>query len=124
MADTYDNQDDDMDLNDDGSADVELPEDISDVTELPDGSAVVSRFGAPTRKYLRVHGAVAGWPNYWIRAAYLTRQEANLADFATAGPAPLDADLKALFLAAVRGNAASVFLAGGAVRSALAARVR
>ena len=44
MADTYDNQDDDMDpsLNDDGSADVDLPEDVSDIMELPDGSAVVS----------------------------------------------------------------------------------
>ena len=44
MADTYDNQDDDMDpeLNEDGSADVELPEDVSDVMEMPDGSAVVS----------------------------------------------------------------------------------
>ena len=44
MADTYDNQNDEMDpdLNEDGSADVELPEDISDVMEMPDGSAVVS----------------------------------------------------------------------------------
>jgi hypothetical protein len=42
MADTYDNQEDDLDANEDGSIDVELPEDISDVTELPDGSAVVS----------------------------------------------------------------------------------
>ena len=44
MADTYDNQDDDMDpsLNEDGSADVDLPEDVSDVMEMPDGSAVVS----------------------------------------------------------------------------------
>ena len=38
-------QDDDLndpELNEDGSADVELPEDISDVVEMPDGSAVVS----------------------------------------------------------------------------------
>ena len=43
MADTYDNQDDnDPELNEDGSADVDLPEDISDVMEMPDGSAVVS----------------------------------------------------------------------------------
>ena len=38
-------QDDDLndpELNEDGSADVELPDDISDVTEMPDGSAVVS----------------------------------------------------------------------------------
>ena len=32
----------DPELNEDGSADVELPEDISDVVEMPDGSAVVS----------------------------------------------------------------------------------
>jgi len=38
-------QDDDLndpELNEDGSADVELPEDVSDVVEMPDGSAVVS----------------------------------------------------------------------------------
>jgi hypothetical protein len=38
-------QDDDFndpELNEDGSADVELPEDVSDVVEMPDGSAVVS----------------------------------------------------------------------------------
>jgi len=38
-------QDDDLndpELNEDGSADVELPEDVSDVTELPDGSAIVN----------------------------------------------------------------------------------
>jgi len=39
MADQDDN---DPELNEDGSADVELPEDISDVMEMPDGSAVVS----------------------------------------------------------------------------------
>ena len=32
----------DPELNEDGSADVELPEDVSDVVEMPDGSAVVS----------------------------------------------------------------------------------
>jgi len=32
----------DPELNEDGSADVELPDDISDVVEMPDGSAVVS----------------------------------------------------------------------------------
>ena len=38
-------QDDDLndpELNEDGSADVELPEDMSDVVEMPDGSAIVS----------------------------------------------------------------------------------
>ena len=39
MADQDDN---DPELNEDGSADVDLPEDISDVMEMPDGSAVVS----------------------------------------------------------------------------------
>ena len=43
MADTYDNQDDnDPELNEDGSADVDLPEDVSNVMEMPDGSAVVN----------------------------------------------------------------------------------
>ena len=41
MAD-QDNDLNDPELNEDGSADVELPEDISDVVEMPDGSAVVS----------------------------------------------------------------------------------
>ena len=39
MADQDDN---DPELNEDGSADVDLPKDISDVMEMPDGSAVVS----------------------------------------------------------------------------------
>jgi hypothetical protein len=39
MADQDDN---DPELNEDGSADVDLPEDISDVMEMPDGSAVVN----------------------------------------------------------------------------------
>ena len=42
MADTYDNDPDDLEPNEDGSVDVELPEDFSDITEMPDGSAVVS----------------------------------------------------------------------------------
>jgi len=39
MADQDDN---DPELNEDGSADVDLPEDVSDVMEMPDGSAVVN----------------------------------------------------------------------------------
>jgi len=41
MAEQDDDQN-DPELNEDGSADVELPEDVSDVIEMPDGSAVVS----------------------------------------------------------------------------------